>query len=107
MRCRMGRMDYRCVGCGGNNLCSGSISTENGLKFRPDSTSFLRLSFGVKVKALACVNCGITVLSMEPDDLKDFLEKPQQKLQFSLSTLLIATTLVAVVLGLAAYALRK
>jgi hypothetical protein len=44
---------------------------------------------------------------MEPDDLKDFLEKPQQKLQFSLGTILIVTTIVAVVLGVAVYALRK
>jgi hypothetical protein len=106
-RGRIGGMEYRCVNCRSNNLCNGKLAADAGLSFRPDSTSFLRLSFGVRVKAVACLDCGITVLSMDPEELRDFSDKPQQKIQFSLRILLLIMTLFAIGLGLVAILIAR
>ena len=94
----------KCVSCGSDNLCSGTILT-SGYKdyFKPDGTSFLKLSFGIPTKAVACLECGVTVLIVDPDEVRDFIREPRQKLQFSLIALIIIMTLLSVAMGLLAW----
>jgi|tagenome__1003787_1003787.scaffolds.fasta_scaffold20890951_3 hypothetical protein len=60
----------KCSHCGSNNVVIGRVWGDHHLRFRPENMKFLTASSGAKVKAVACLECGLMEFRVKPEEVK-------------------------------------
>jgi hypothetical protein len=63
----------KCVACGSSDLQPGKFFGTGKLTFIPDSTKFWTLTTGVHVTGELCMNCGVIMLTADPDEVSGLL----------------------------------